>query len=95
MPYLVSKDEFQDTILCFVPKFALGFYISGLENAIDLKFWPVVGNQIFLVTSHFCLTNKPSGTNFSQIYQANQHIYHFSQIYILVYARRVNPVLNW
>ena len=41
-------------------------------------------DQISFVTSHFCLTNKPSGTNFSQTYQANQHIYHFSQIYILV-----------
>ena len=29
--------------LPFLPKFALRFYISGLENAIDLKFWPVVG----------------------------------------------------
>ena len=29
--------------LPFLPKFALDFYISGLENAIDLRFQPVLG----------------------------------------------------
>ena len=27
----------------FLPKLALDIQISGLENAIDLKFWPVLG----------------------------------------------------
>ena len=41
-------------------------------------------DQIFFAINDFNSTNQPSGTNFSQIYQANQPIRHFSQIYILV-----------
>ena len=41
-------------------------------------------DQFLFATNHFCSTNQPAGTNFSQIYQANQPIRHFSQIYILV-----------
>ena len=29
----------------FLPKLALIFYISGLENGIDLKFGPALGND--------------------------------------------------
>ena len=44
----------------------------------DLQSTKYQWDQIVFVTSHFCLINKPSGTNFSQIYQANQHIYHLT-----------------
>ena len=46
--------------LPFLPKLALDIYISGLEYAIDLKFWPVLGIDNTTLLSKF-QRNRTSG----------------------------------
>ena len=45
--------------LPFLPKFAPGFYISGLESAIDLKFWP----ELDIVKTNLLAKFQPNRTS--------------------------------